>query len=329
MSELKLTLACGDYEHTRDLALGRVKPQGIDLNVLNFNVEQTHFRFIQKQEWEVSEISMGMYNSHLSAGDRRFIAIPVFTSRMFRQSAFYVRADGPVKRPEDLAGKRVGVPKFSQTATIYARGYLQNTVGVPLSSIKWFRGGINDPGRVDTAELKLPPDIDVTWVQDRTLTDMLISGDLDALISARAPRSHPKIRRLFPDYPAVEQAYYESTGIFPIMHTIAIRRDAYEANRWIARNLMMAFTEAKNRCVERMDDFSAMPGPLPWMNDLFERDRCLLFKNGEYWPYGVAANRRTLEAFLQFGYEQGVFHKLLRPEDIFAPETLPDMDVKI
>ncbi|MGA3127309.1 MAG: hypothetical protein ABSD13_11385 [Candidatus Korobacteraceae bacterium] len=333
MGDIKLTLACGDYEHTRDLALGSVRPQGIDLTVLNFNVEQTHFRFFRKMEWEVSELSMGMYTSAFSAGDRRMIAIPVFTSRMFRQSAIYVRTDGLIRSPEDLAGKRVGVPKFSQTATIYARGYLSDTVGIPLSLIKWFRGGINDPGRVETGDLHLPPDIDVQWVQDRTLTDMLLAGDIDALITARPPRpiieGDPRVCRLFPDYPEVEQAYFQETGIFPIMHAIVIRRDAYEANRWIARNLMTAFTEAKERSVARLRDLAAASVPLPWVADLFERSRCLLFKNGEYWPYGVDANRKTLEAFLQFGFEQGVFHRLLRPEEIFAEETLSDMDVKI
>lgn len=333
MSDLRLTLAIGDYEHTRDIASGRVRPEGIDLTVLNFNVEQIHFRFFKRLEWEVSELSMGMYTSAFSHGDRRFIAIPVFTSRVFRQSAIYVRGDGSVRKPEDLAGKRVGVPKLSQTATIYARGYLSATVGVPLSSIKWYRGGVNDPGRVETGTLRVPPDIDITWVRDRSLTEMLLAGDLDALISARPPRSFlegdARIQRLFPDYPAVEKAYFEDTGIFPIMHAVAIRRDAYDANRWIARNLMTAFSQAKERSIARISDLTATTIPVPWLADLLGRSRGLLFKAGEYWPYGVEPNRRTLEAFLQFSFEQGVCHRLLRPEEIFAEETLADMDVKI
>jgi len=333
MSDLRLTLAIGDYDHTRDLATGRVRPQGIELTVLNFNVEQTHFRFFKKLEWEVSELSMGMYSSALSQGDRRFIAIPVFPSRVFRHSAIYIRSDGPVRKAEDLLGKRVGVPKFSQTAAIYVRGYISSTVGIPLASIKWFRGGVNDPGRVETGTLRLPGDIEITWVQYRTLNDMLLAGDLDALISARPPRAFiagdPRIGRLFPDYPAVEKAYFEQTGIFPIMHTIALRRDAYEANRWIARNLMTSFTEAKERSVARIRDLTAASIPLPWAAELAGRAQDLLFGAGEYWPYGVEPNRRTLEAFLQFAFEQGVCHRLLRPEQIFAEETLGEMDVKI
>lgn len=333
MSDLRLTLAIGDYEHTRDIASGRVRPEGIDLTVLNFNVEQIHFRFFKKLEWEVSELSMGMYTSAFSHGDRRFIAIPVFTSRVFRQSAIYVRRDGLVRKPEDLAGKRVGVPKLSQTATIYVRGYLSATVGIPLASIKWYRGGVNDSGRVETGTLRVPSDIDMTWVQDRSLTEMLLAGDLDALISARPPQSFldgdERVQRLFPDYPAIEKAYFEETGIFPIMHTVAIRRDAYEANRWIARNLMMAFKEAKERSIARISDMTAAAIPIPWLPDLLGRVHGLLFKAGDYWPYGVESNRRTLEAFLQFSFEQGVCHRLLRPEEIFAEETLADMDVKI
>jgi len=333
MTDLRLTLAMGDYEHTRDLAAGRVRPEGIDLTVLSFNVEQVHFRFFKKLEWEVSELSMGMYTSALSHGDRRFIAIPVFTSRVFRQSAIYVRRDGPVRKPEDLAGKRVGVPKLSQTATIYVRGYLSATVGIPLASIKWYRGGVNDRGRAETGTLRVPADIDITWVRDRSLTEMLLTGDLDALISARPPQlfleGDGRIQRLFPDYVAVEQDYFKKTGIFPIMHTIAIRRDAYESNRWIARNLMTAFDEAKERSIARIRDLTAASIPLPWTPDLLDQAHKLIFKNGSYWPYGVGANRRTLEAFLQFSYEQGVCHRLLKPEEIFAEETLPDMDVKI
>jgi len=333
MSDLRLTLAIGDYDQTRDLAMGQVRPQGIDLTVLNFNPEQTHFRFIKKQEWEVSELSMGMYCSAISEGKQPFIAIPVFTSRVFRLSGFYVRTDGSVRKPEDLAGKRVGCPKLSQTATIYARGYLSATVGIPLSTIKWFRGGVNDPGRVETGNLRLPPDIDIQWVKDRSLDDLLLAGDIDAMFTARPPRSFlqgdPRVQRLFPDYPAAEAAQFRATGVFPIMHTVALRRDAYEANRWIARNLMAAFTEAKERSVARLKDVGAAHVPLPWVPHQVEQAQNLLFGGGEYWPYGIEANRRTLEVFLQFAFEQGVCHRLLRVEEIFAEETWPEMDVKI
>jgi len=332
MSELRLTLAVGDYDHTRDLALGRVRPQGIDLTVLNYNVEEIFFRFYDRAEWEVSEMSMGMYTSALSRGDDRMIAIPVFPSRVFRHSAFYVRSDGAIHKPEDLAGKRVGVPQWSQTATIYARGYLTSTVGIPLSGIEWVQAGVNDPGRDEHARLRLPPEVKLRVVPDRSLSEMLLAGDIDAIISARVPRpvveGDPRIRRLFPDFRAVEQAYFMKTGIFPIMHTVVIRRDAYEANRWIARNLMVAFAEARDRSIARMLDLTASYVPIPWGMDFArEAGSEVVFKGTGYWPYGVEANRVTLEAFLQYAFEQGTCHRRLRVEEIFAEEALAQIKV--
>ncbi len=332
MGELRLTLAVGDYDHTRDLALGRVRPQGIDLTVLNYNVEEIFFRFYDRGEWEVSEMSMGMYTSALSRGDDRMIAIPVFPSRVFRHSAFYVRSDGAIHKPEDLAGKRIGVPQWSQTATIYARGYLTSTVGIPLSGIEWVQAGVNDPGRDEHAKLRLPPEVKLRVVPDRSLSEMLLAGDIDAIISARVPRpvveGDRRIRRLFPDFRAVEQAYFRQTGIFPIMHTVVIRRDAYEANRWIARNLMIAFQEARDRSIARMLDLTASYVPIPWGMDFArEAGSELVFKGAGYWPYGIEANRVTLDAFLQYTFEQGTCHRRLRVEEIFAEEALAQIRI--
>ena len=331
MPDLPLTCALGDYDQTRDLALARVRPHGIDLRVLNFNVEEIFYRFHDRGEWDVSELSMGMYTSACSRGDRRFVALPVFPSRVFRQSAFYVHSDSPAREPQDLAGRRIGVAQWSQTAAIYARGYLSATAGVPLSRIRWIQAGVNDPGREEPATLKLPADISLTTVTDRSLDDMLLAGDIDAVISARPPRSFvagdPRMRRLFPDYPAVEAAYFGQTGIFPIMHTVAMRREVYEANRWIARNLTVAFEEAKNRSVARLRDLTAAHVPLPWTVDLFERVKREVFPDGDFWPYGIEANRRTLDAFLQYAFEQGVCHRLLRAEEIFAEEALAQIKV--
>lgn len=332
MNNLKLTLAMGDYDHTRDLALGRVRPAGIDLTVLNFDVEEIFFRFYDRLEWEVSEMSMGMYTSAVSRGDRRMIAIPVFPSRVFRHSAIYVRSDGSVRRAEDLAGKRVGLPQWSQTAAIYVKGFLSATVGIPLSKIKWVQAGLNDAGRDEHAELKLPPGIDLNPVRDRTLSQMLLAGDIDAIASARPPRpfleGDARIHRLIPDYRSAEESYFRQTGIFPIMHTIVMRRDAYEANRWIARNLMLAFEEARDRSVARMLDLTASAIPVPWAVDHAERaGRSLGFGAGRYWPYGIEANRTTLDAFLRYAFEQGVCHRMLRPEEIFAEEALAQIKV--
>jgi 4,5-dihydroxyphthalate decarboxylase len=332
MADLRLTLAVGDYDQTRDLALGRVGIPGIALTVLNYDVEEIFFRFFDRLEWEVSELSMGMYTSAISRGDDRFIAIPVFPSRVFRHSALYIRKDGPVRQVVDLAGKRVGCAQWSQTASIYVRVYLAETAGVALSSIEWVQAGVNDAGRPEPAVLKLPKDIRIRSVPDKTLNDMLLSGEIDAMISARPPRSFVagdgRIVRLFEDYRPVEEAYFRETGIFPIMHTVAIRRDVYEANRWIARNLFVAFREAKERSVARMLDLTAAHVPLPWSLELAERaGRNLVFKGGEFWPYGIEPNRATLEAFLRFAYDQGTCHRKLAAEEIFAEEALAEIKV--
>lgn len=329
MSDLKLTVAVGDYDQTRDLALGRVRPNGIDLTVLNFNVEEIFFRFFDRLEWEVSELSMGMYTSAISRGDDRFIAIPVFPSRVFRHSAIYVRAGHVLGGPADLEGKRVGCPQWSQTATIYVRGYLSETVGVPLASIDWVQAGVNDPGRPEPAILKLPDGVTIRSVDDRSLDDMLVSGDIDAMISARPPGSffEGKTVRLIEDFRAQEQAYFRETGIFPIMHTIAIRRDVYQRDRWIARNLFLAFEEAKRRSVARMRDITAAHVPLPWSSELADTAASSLFPDGDFWPYGIARNRKTLDAFLRFAANQGTCHRQLSLEEIFAPEALAEIRV--
>lgn len=331
MADMRLTAAVGDYDQMRDLQNGRVRPNGIDLTVLNFDVEEIFFRFHDRLEWEVSELSMGMYTSAISRGDSRFIAIPVFPSRVFRHSAIYVRADGTVKSPEDLAGKVVGCPQWSQTATIYVRGYLTDTVGIPLAAIRWVQAGVNDCGRDEPSVLKLPEGVELRQVNDRTLNDMLLDGTIDAIISARPPKSFvagdTRMQRLFPDYRPVEEQYFRRTGIFPIMHTIAIRRDTYEANRWIARNLFQAFEEAKRRSVRRLKDMTAVHVPLPWVPDLIGSTEDLLFRDCDYWPYGIEANRTTLEAFLRFAHEQGTCHRHLSAEELFAEEALAEIRI--
>lgn len=332
MADLRLTMAVGDYDQTRDLALGRVRPTGIDLTVLNFDVEEIFFRFFDRLEWDVSELSMGMYTSAISSGDKRFIAIPVFPSRYFRHSAIFIRADDKICTPQDLAGKRIGVPQWSQTAGIYVRGYLSETVGLSLASIDWVQGGVNDAGRIEPAVLKLPEGIRITGVSDKPLNDMLIAGEIDAIISARPPKAFtdgdPRVTLLFPDYKKAEEDYFKKEKIFPIMHTVAIRRDVYEANRWIARNLFLALQEAKNRSVKRLFDLTAAHVPLPWATELAYRGgRDLVFKNGDFWPYGVKENRVTLEAFLRFCYDQGTCHRKLSIEEIFAEEALAEIKV--
>ncbi len=325
MANIQLTMAIDDYDHVHDLVSGAVRAEGIDLTCLSLRVEEIFYRFLHGGEWEVSEVSMGMSSSAISRGDAPFLAIPVFPSRMFRLSSIFVRPDGAVSKPEDLAGKRIGVPEWAQTAGVYTKGWLMHQIGIPLADIDWYQSGVNDPGRIEAATLKLPDGVRLTSVAERSLTELLFDGDIDAIVSARPPNEfvagNPAIVRLIPDYRTAEEAYFRDTGIFPIMHTVAVRREVLERHPWVAINLYKAFDAAKRRSVKRIMDVTASQIAVPWgYHSAAELGR-LVFGEGEYWPYGIGPNRVTLDAFLQFCFEQGVCHRRLEPEDLF-PEQL-------
>jgi 4,5-dihydroxyphthalate decarboxylase len=309
MMKLPLSLAISPYDHVRDL-----DPQGIGLTLLDLPIEEIFYRFTRFREWDASEMSFGKVISLMSQPKPEIICIPVFLSRVFRHSAIYVRAG--IKTPKDLEGKRVGIPEWAQTAGIYVRGMLQQEYGVDLARIQWFQAGVREPGRVEKVQLKLPPKVTITAVPERTLVDMLDKGDLDAVISAREPGG----ARLFEKYQEVEKAYYRKTRIFPIMHVLALKRDVYERDRWVAMNLFKAFDAAKQRSLARVTEFGLSHLPMPWVPDHARQWRELAGE--DFWPYGIEPNRRTLEAFLQYGYEQGVATRRLKVEELFAPETL-------
>jgi 4,5-dihydroxyphthalate decarboxylase len=331
MPDIKLTLAMNDYDHVRDLATGRVKAEGIELTHLQLGVEEIFLRFSQNQEWDVSEMSFGMYTSAVSHGNSPFTGIPVFPSRVFRHSAIFVRADGKVRKAEDLADKRIGVPQWSQTATIYVRGWLTDTVGVPLKAVSWFQAGVNQSGRIDPARVRIPDGVRYTQVADKSLTQMLLAGEIDAIFTAHPPHAweegDTRIARLYPDYQPVEEAYFETTGVYPIMHTVAIRRSTFDPNPWIARNLYKAFEEAKKRSAARLVDITASQIALPWGYAYAERMGKKLFPGADYWPYGLDANRTTIEAFLKWCFEQGVAARHLKPEELYPKEALTEFRV--
>lgn len=321
MSNIHLTVATSDYDHVRDIASGAVRPDGIDITHLTISDPLEIFdRFLVFREFDVSEMSMGKYTSLVSQNDRSMVAIPVFPSRMFRLSAVYVRADGPVKKPEDLAGKRVAVVEWSQTATVYARGWLSDYIGVDLKSIDWYQVGDDTAERPEPVDLNLPKGLSLTQVRDRTLSDMMLAGDLDAAIIAVPPfafqQGNPAIVRLLPDAREAEETYWSDTGIFPIMHAIAIRREVMDENPWVARNLFKAFEEAKNRSLGRALYGTRFPIPLCHYDARAAQERI----GDDFWPYGIEPNRVTLEAFLKFTFDQGLCHRKLKPEDLFAEQ---------
>jgi 4,5-dihydroxyphthalate decarboxylase len=322
MSRLPLTLAISYYDHVADLADGRVTAEGIDLTCLTLQIEEIFFRFLSYREFDASEISLAKYTSLISQGDETLTAIPVFPMRIARHSSIYVRRDGPVKEPADLKGRRVGVPEWAQTAAVFTRGFLVHQYGVDLGSIEWLQAGVNQAGRHEHVQLSLPAGIAVTPVPDKTLSAMLVTGEIDAAITAHPPdcflEGHANIRRLFEDFMEVEKRYVRETGIFPIMHTIALRRELFEQNPWIAMNLLKAFEDAKRRSIKRAL-FVGSCFPIPWGYELARRAQ--EFLGEDYWPYGIEPNRVTLNAFLQYAVEQGVCHRKLEPEELFPPQV--------
>jgi len=322
-SRLALTLAQGGYDHISDLASGEVRVDGVDLTVLTLPVEEIFFRFLRFREWHVSELSFAKYLALRTSGDTSLVAIPVFPSRVCRHSSVFVGPDGP-SSPGELAGCRIGVPEWAQTASVYSRGLLQHEWGVPLQDVKWFQAGVNTPGRAEKVPLHLPDGISLTPVPDRCLDDMLRDGELDAIFSAHPPdsfeRGDPRIVRMFPNYREVEREHMARTRIFPIMHIIAIRADVLEAAPWVAANLYTAFCEAKRRSVERLSKITTSRLPMAWVPSLVDEMRLLL--GPDPFPYGVEDNRPTLDAFTRWAYEQGVASRPVDAAELFAPQVL-------
>jgi 4,5-dihydroxyphthalate decarboxylase len=325
LSKLQLSLACWDYDRTRALADGSVRAEGIDLLYNNLYVEETFFRMLRNREFDVAEMSLSSYCVSLARSEPAFIAIPVFPSRFFRHSCIFVSAKSGIREPKDLAGKRIGVPEYQMTAPVWIRGILQDEYGVDPAGCEYWTGGEEEPGRDEKLKLELPAKFKLRAIgPQQTLARMIAAGELDAMHTARAPSTFhaqpDKVKRLFENFVEVEKAYYRKTKIFPIMHTVVIRRDLYQKNRWIAQSLAKAFAQAQRKTYEYLSTSMALTTMLPWQSAHVEEARALLGE--DWWPYGVEPNRRVLETFLRYHHEQGLSKRRLEVEELFAPETL-------
>jgi 4,5-dihydroxyphthalate decarboxylase len=325
MAKLPLSFACWNYDRTRALMDGSVQVDGIDLNYLNLPVEETFFRMARFREFDVCEMSLSSYCVSLHKPDRPFIAIPVFPSRFFRHSCIYVNANSGINEPKDLIGKRIASPEYQMTAPVWIRGILQDHYGVPVDAQPYLFGGEEETGRIEKQKLNLPPNIQVHPIEPhQTLSQMLHDGELDALYTARMPSSFlkgdGKVKRLFENYVDIERAYYRQTKIFPIMHTVVIRREVYEANRWIAQSLTKAFIEAQRKTYEDLYETAALKAMLPWLTAHVE-DARKEFGN-DWWSYGLEKNADVLETFTRYHQEQGLSPRKLSPQELFAPESL-------
>jgi 4,5-dihydroxyphthalate decarboxylase len=327
VSVRRLTLACGDYDRTAGLAgdAGNLSADGLALHVLRLPPEEIFYRMLRYREFDAAEMSLSSYVASLGSGGGELVALPAFLSRAFRHGSIFVNRERGVVRPCDLIGARVGVPEYEMTAAVWIRGILADQFGVPVNGPRYWTGGLEEPGRTAKSALRLPAGVNVRAIPPgASLNRMLAEGEIDALYTARAPSAFvagdPRVARLFPDYAAQERRYFADTGVFPIMHTVVLRRDVYERDRWLARELAKLLERARDRAVERLRATVALAVTLPWLPQHVEETVELM--GSQFWPYGVERNRQALTRFLRYAREQGITDQALAPEDLFAPETL-------
>ena len=324
-----LTIATTDYDHFRDFRFGLVRAEGIEVNWLTLGHHEIFSRFTFNREWDVSELSFAKFSAQVTRKDSDIIGLPVYASRLFRFASFYVNRKAGITTAKDLRGKRIGVPEWAHTAAVYMRGWLMHEAGVALSDIDWVQAGTNEAGRIEKVELSLPEGVRLNSMPEKTLSGMIASGELDCVIIARPPNSfrekHPDVVRLFPDFESMERRYYEDTGVYPIMHVIAMRKAVLEGRPWVARNLYNAFEESKRRSLERILDPAVSRYPVPWLTAYTARMQQMF--GGDPFPYGIEPNRPTLELLLRYAHEQGIAHHLTKPEDIFPAGIMASVKV--
>lgn len=324
MAKLPITVATWDYDRVRAILDGRVAIEGCDVNYIVTAPEETFFRAFTARQFDVAELSLSSYMIALSRGGCGYRAVPVFPSRAFRHSAIYVRSDRGISRPEDLRGRIVGVPEYQLTANLWVRGILADEYGVQPAQISWRRGGMEEPGRYEKLSVA-PSGVEIeTIAADDTLSRMLREGRIDALIAPRAPSCFVErtsgVTRMFSDFRNEERAYFGKTGIFPIMHVLAIREELVNAHPWLATSVFKAFAEAKRLCMHELYEVTALKLTLPWVVAEAEATRAVMGE--DFWPYGFEANRTTLSAAVRYSHEQDLSARRLSVEELFVPSTL-------
>ena len=323
MSKLQLSIAMGDYDRTRALLDGSVQIDGVDPVCMLLSPEETFFRAFRGVEFDISELSFSSYLVKASKGESPYIAVPVFLSRAFRHTSIYIRKDR-IKKPEDLKGKRVGLPEYQLTANVWARAILQDDFGVSPADITWVRGGIDTPGRPEKIKLQLPPNVKLENAPEgQTISDMLDRGELDGFIAPRPPSgaalTNPNVGWLFDDPTATAKDYYRRTGVFPIMHVVGVKKELAAQHPWLPGAVLKAFSQAKAVALEKLADTSATKVTLPFVEEQLKSARETL--GADYWAYGVASSRRTLETFVRHHHAQGLSARLMSVDEIFHPAT--------
>jgi 4,5-dihydroxyphthalate decarboxylase len=329
MNKLKLTIATTDYDHFRDFRTGAVQAEGIEHIWLTLGHHEIFSRFTFNREWDVTELSFAKFTAQVTRQKPDIIGLPVFASRLFRFGSFYVNRKSGIKTAADLKGRSIGSPEWAHTAAVYMRGWLHHEAGVKLTDVHWYQAGANEAGRIEKVELNLPAGVKLTRVADKSLSEMLASGEIDCALIARPPdcflAGHPDVGRLFPNFLEMEEEHYAQSKVYPIMHVIAVKRDIIDAHPWVGRNLYNAFNESKRRSVVRLLDPAVSRYPLPWL-PTYARQIADLF-GGDPYPFGIEPNRPTLELFLRYTHEQGIAHRLVAPEEIFPPGIMAPVKI--
>lgn len=325
LETVSLSIACGNSDRTRAIRDGRVPIEGCAVNYITLEPEEVFFRAFRNREFDVTELSFSSYVLSLSKGECPYVAIPAFVSRSFRHSGFYIRTDRGIEQPSDLRGRKVGVPEYQMTAIVWMRGILKEEFGIDPSEIDWQSGGQEEPGRDERTPLVLTNGVKVTRIAEgRTLSQMLADGEIDAIMSARAPsaftKSLPNVGRLFPDYKEREKDYFRRTGMFPIMHLIGIKREMVEKHPWLPGSVYKAFCQSKDIALQEVRQMHVPIASLPWMEAEALETISLMGEN--YWRYGVAENLKEIEAMTRYSYDQGLAIRKLSAEELFASSTL-------
>jgi 4,5-dihydroxyphthalate decarboxylase len=307
------------YDRTAGIKLGTVRIEGVDLEYVVDLPNQVFRRMFDTAEFDFCEMSGGNYITALALGDRRFVGLPIFLSRVFRYGSLFINTHSGITRPEDLRGRRLGVPEYGQTATIWMRAILEHEHGVHAREVHWVRGA------TEKVAFEIPAGVTVEDAPPgRTLSDLLEAGEIDALAAPERPecfvRGSAQVRRLFPNYPEVDAAYYRRTGHFPIMHMIVLRRDVYERDRTLPRRIYAAFVEAKRQAYEGLARSGFLVTSLAFQTFAYEQQQALL--GDDPFAYGVARSRATIEALAEYTHEQGLAPRRVTIEELFVPELL-------
>ena len=328
MSKLSLSVAVGPYDRTRALIDGSVQIDGVEPTCMTLPPEEIFFRALRHAEFDICELSLSSFTVKTAQGGGPYVGVPAFVSRMFRHTSIWVRTDR-IKKPEDLKGKRVGLPEYQLTANVWARAVLEEDYGVKPSDIHWIRGGIEDSDRPEKITISVPKDVRLDNAPaGKSISRLLADGEIDGFIAPRPPslpRNTPNVGWLFPDPAATASDYFKRTGIFPIMHLVGVRRTLVEQHPWLPGAVFKAFSQAKDKAVDMLADPSASKATLPFLEERVAQARALM--SDDFWPYGFEANRKMLEAFLRHHHAQGLSSRLVKPEELFHTGTLESFKI--